>query len=223
MDNLKHLGLGDVDWFEYSLDFLRKFQNVEGIGIGGSFVDAENIQLLPYLTSLALTYNDNVLDYGFLKEMNELKKLYVTNHEFVTDLSPIGNLTTLSLLELYNLPQLKNVDFLADMQGLEVLELTLPALQKFPVLSARPPIKRLVLEEIPLNCDFSAVAHLTSLEEFYIKETDANPKMLMQVLEQLPHLKRARFEVDDDNWDKVNAYLASRGIDHSSGAKSSYN
>jgi hypothetical protein len=222
MDNLKHLGLGDVDWFEYSLDFLRKFQNVEGIGIGGSFVDAENIQLLPYLTSLALTYNDNVLDYGFLKEMNELKKLYVTNHEFVTDLSPIGNLTTLSLLELYNLPQLKNVDFLADMQGLEVLELTLPSLQQFPVLSACPPIKRLVLEEITRSCDISAVAHLTSLEEFYIKESDVNAQNLIPVLEQLPHLKRARFGLEDEDWDKVNAYLVSRGIDPHANAKSHY-
>jgi Leucine-rich repeat (LRR) protein len=201
---------------------LQKFQNVKYLGIEGHFVDAENFQLLPRLTSLFLTYNEKVLDYGFLTEMIQLKELYVMNHEFVTDLSPIGHLTNLPILELYNLPQLKNVDFLADMQGLEVLELTLPSLQQFPVLSACPPIKRLVLEEITRSCDISAVAHLTSLEEFYIKESDVNAQNLIPVLEQLPHLKRARFGLEDEDWDKVNAYLVSRGIDPHANAKSHY-
>lgn len=222
MDNVKHLSLGEVDWVGYSLDCLQRFQNLEVLAIGGSFADGENIQSLPHLTSLAFTYNDKVLDYSFLKGITGLERLHVMNHEFVTDLSPIGYLKNLPFLRLYNLAQVKNVDFLANMQGLEVLELTLPSLQQFPVLSARPPIKRLVLEEIPPNCDFSAVAHLTSLEEFYINETEVNAQMLMPVLAHLPHLKRACFDLDDENWHKVNAYLASRGVDHDPHAKSSY-
>ena len=172
MNQVDALSFGWSDWSAYSLDFLQKFKNIQNLVIDGPFEDGENIAALKQLTCLTLTYNDTVPNFEFLKNLNTLRILVVKNNELVINLSPIGQLKNLLFLELYNIEKLENIDFIADMEGLVVLELTLPALKKFPKLSPKIQLKKLGLEELPLGCDLSAIAHIKSLEEFGIGESE---------------------------------------------------
>lgn len=168
-----------------TLDGLDRFQNLETLYIDNiDSPDISQIVNLPSLKSLTLEYCDSLSDFSvfrvmdsleeldvesenlksldFLPAMQSLKKLRVADAGILT-LSGLEDLTELETLTIEDCSNLKNMEAVENLTGLQELYLELPYDCPQPDLSKLTQLSRLGLSQFE-DCAFlSGMTELTSL------------------------------------------------------------
>ena len=208
LENILDLDIGDKTWPPFSVAFVQKFPRIKLLGLVGKFRDLEYLETLKHLELLNLSKHD-ITDYSFLKNLPQLKHLSILYNQNVTDLSVIGRLKEVFFLELRELSQLENIDFVSEIPTLTYLNITLPALKKLPTI---PNLKRLDIQEIGEALALTSLTNISSLEELNLDRLPGEVNELIKVLEQLPNLKIVHINTKPENNELLQQYLVERNV-----------
>ena len=178
LGNLLHVDISDV----YLDDIIREQLNLQ------SDVQLTDRMLLS-LTSLNLTdVNRQIRNLTGLEYAQNLDTLRIRNQQFITDFSPLSNLTNLSTLEISGCG-LFDLSILSALTNLQHLNIADNAIQDISVLSGLTSLITLDLSNNQIS-DVSPLTALTNLQWLSIQGNpidDTSP--LLTVLEQNPDLE----------------------------------
>lgn len=143
IDTMSGSGNFDCEW-------LLRYSQIRSLWLGKHAKNhLERVAELPRLKLLSLR-GIGVKDFSFLEkaELERFGLLYCKND----DLSGLGRLKTLRELELWRIMGLGNIDFIKELDKLEVLKLQdLKHVTALPDLSGLPDLREIVLDNVPID------------------------------------------------------------------------
>jgi len=185
---LTSLGLGATRSKAPSLSPLDRFQSLQTLYIEGHHKGIEVLSELTNLTDLTLR-SVTTRDLSYLKPLHALRSLDIKLGG-IRDYSGIEEKSSLQYLEMWQIRDLKDVDILGSLVGLQNLLLqSLPHITTFPTLSRLSRLRRILIENLRGLTDFSSLEFAPAIEEFaLIDGKKQTPNQLLPVLRN-PRLK----------------------------------
>jgi hypothetical protein len=189
-DKLTNLILGATRSRKPDLSPLSRFCNLKNIFLVGQ---QKNIQVLSQLSALEEVGLSSISTptLGYLKGLQHMKSLKIILGG-IRDFSAIEGMQIIEYLQLTQVRELYNINFVARLPGLQHLELqSLPRITTLPSFHQLRKLRRIGLYNLKGLRDFSALEWSPALEEFVLAEGQPQqPEDFLPVLRN-PSLRRA--------------------------------
>lgn len=185
---LTSLGLGATRSKAPSLNLLNRFQSLQKLYLDGHHKCIEVLCELTNLTDLTLR-SVTTRDLSYLRPLHGLRSLDIKLGG-IRDFSGIEEKQSIQYLEMWQIRDLKDVEILSSLVGLQNLFLqSLPNITTFPSLSRLSKLRRISIENMRGLADFSSLEFAPVIEEFaLIDGRKQTPNQLLPVLKN-PRLK----------------------------------
>jgi len=166
-----------------SLAPLRRFHTLKTLYIEGHSKDIEVLGTLSALEDLTLR-SVTTPDLGFLAGLARLWSLDIKLGG-IRDFSHLEGRGSIRYLELWQVRDLREIDFITRLPGLQNLLLhSLPHIASMPEFANAPALRRIVLMNLKALRDLSTLRKLPALEEFALMDGNSQtPEQLLPVLE----------------------------------------
>ena len=171
-----------------SLSVLDRFRSLQTLYIEGHHKDIDAIGSLSNLKDLTLR-SVTTRDLRYLKSLHALRSLDIKLGG-IRDFFGIEENQSIQYLELWQIRDLRDVDMLSSLLGLQNLFLqSLPHIKTFPSLSQLSRLRRISLENMRGLSDFSNLEFAPAIEEFVLIDgRKQTPDQLLPILKN-PRLK----------------------------------
>lgn len=185
---LTSLRLGATRSKAPSLSPLGRFQSLQTLYIEGHHKGIEVLSELTNLTDLTLR-SVTTRDLSYLKPLHGLRTLDIKLGG-IRGFSGIEEKQSLQYLEMWQIRDIKDIDVLSSLVGLQNLFLqSLPHITTFPSLFRLSRLRRILIENMRGLADFSNLEFAPAIEEFaLIDGRKQTPNQLLPVLRN-PRLK----------------------------------
>lgn len=188
--NLKGLILSETKSKSYSLKPISRLDKLNYLQVTGLIKDIESLSHLRNLTELTL--RSLTLDnLDFLSTYENLEKLHVILGG-TKNFDALRGLPNLKYLELYQIRQLSDIEFISDLKNLEFLQLSsLRNISRLPDFTNSHNLRKLVLVTLKGLEDISSLGKIDLLEEFlFVAANNLTPEQF-KVLQNCKNLRMA--------------------------------
>lgn len=186
---LTSLSLGATRSKRPTLAPLVKFRSLRVLSLDGQSKDIKVLSELPELEALTL----RSITTPDLQYLGHLPKLWSLDIKLggIRAFSGIEGKESIKYLELWQVRDLRNVDVVGTLPGLQNLFLqSLPHVESFPGLTHSRALRRIVIENLKGLRDFTALETASVLEEFALLDgRKQTPQQLLPVLRN-PRVRR---------------------------------
>jgi hypothetical protein len=170
------------------LSVLKRFKNLKKLKLEYHKKNIESLSELENLEELFL-YQVPVSNVNFLSNLKKLLSLKVILGKY-SDFSGIKGIDSLRYLELYQLRNLTDIEFISELSGLQYVFLgNLPKVDRLPDFSKLNKLRRIYLDNLKSLKDFNMLKTAPNLEEFALVKAFNNEPEDLELLLTLPKLK----------------------------------
>lgn len=219
----------------YTLAGVNAFENLEYFET--DYYDANDIRAvasLKNLKTLIVKGGDEITDFGALQSLTELEVLYLESNQIkdisfvsrmnqlreftlrdsvIIDLSPLGDKTTLTYLELEDNYEVKDYSVLSTLTSLETLHLDLCTYGEMPEVSGWTNLTELSVSGAD---SLQFLAQLPTLKKLYLSGGDSSDFEVFANLTELTELTIGRIYGDLSHLDSLCALTNLKKLDISS-------
>ncbi len=199
---LKSLSLGATRSKRPTLEPLRRFRALRVLRLEGQSKGIEVLNELPELEDVTLR-SITTPDLQYLAHLPKLRSLDIKLGG-IRGFAGIEGKESIKYLELWQVRDLRNIDVVETLRGLQNLFLqSLPHVGSFPRLTDSRVLRRIVVENLKSLNDFTALETALALEEFALLDgRKQTPQQILPVLKN-PSVRRvcAYFGSDQKNND----------------------
>lgn len=190
LKNLKGLILSETKSKSYSLKPISKLDKLTYLQVSGLKKDIESLSQLKNITELTL--RSLTLDnLDFLSAYEKLEKLHVILGG-TKNYNALKSLPNLKYLELWQVRQLSDIEFISDLTSLEFLQLSsLRNITRLPDFTNTNKLRKLIFETLKGLEDISALGKIDLLEEIlFVAANNLTPEQF-KVLRNCKNLRMA--------------------------------
>lgn len=191
------LSLGATRSKKPSLAPVGRFRSLRVLHIDGHSNDIETLDRLPELEHVSL----RSIATPDLRYLSNLPRLWYLDIKLggIWNFSGIDGKASIKHLELCRVRELRSVDIVAALPGLQSLLVTsLPHIQRFPLVADSKLLRRIVVNNLKGLRDFSSLAAAPALEDFALLDgRNQTPQQLLPVLDNL-HVRRVSASFGSD-------------------------
>ena len=223
LKNLKGLILSETKSKSYSLKPISRLEKLNYLQVSGLNKEIESLSQLRNINELTL--RSLTLDnLDFLSTYENLEKLHVILGG-TKNYNALINLPNLKYLELWQVRQLSDIEFISELKNLEFLQLSsLRNIARLPDFTNSHKLRKLIFDTLKGLEDISTIGKIESLEEIlFVAANNLTPEQF-KVLKNCKNLRMATVGFGSDRKNKeFEQFRDSLGVDKYDWKKSKYN